>query len=121
MSKLPQPKGHGQHLSERQRIEILHKRIVEGWTAQAVADHVGVVKSTVDYTVHHFRETGDVHENVAGGHDFSYGDNDFYKLECLIDQNDNAIAEELIMMMGSSAPHIDPTTMRRYRHLLDYT
>jgi hypothetical protein len=121
VSELPEAKGHHQHPSDRQRLAILQKRLIDKLTAQAVADLVGVSKRTVDFTVHKWHDTHDVHEHVSGGHDFVYDDNDFYKLECLIDQADGPTAEELIEMMGSSSPKIDVTTMRRYRHLLDYT
>lgn len=57
-------------------------------------------------------DEGDVHEHLSAGRGFAYDDNDFCRLERLIDQNDDATAEELIEMMGSSAPYIDETTMR---------
>lgn len=121
MSRLPEAKGHDLHLSPHERLKILHMRLVVGTTAQEVARLTGHSKSTVDFTVHKWNETADAHEHLSGGPHLAYDDNDMYKLECLIDQNPSATADDLIEMMGSSAPHVDATTIRRYRHVLGYT
>jgi transposase len=121
MSELPEEKGHDAHLSARDRLEILSMRIIDKVTAREVALAFSVSKTTVDNVVRKWHETNDVHEHLTGGPNLSYDDNDFYKLECLIDTHPAATAEALIEMMGSTAPQIDATTMRRYRHLLGYT
>lgn len=121
MNELPEEEGHDAHLSTRERLRILSLRLVDGFSARAVADECKVSRKTVNYTVRKWSETGEVREHVAGGHDYSYDDNDFYRLECLIDQHDSATAEDLLDMMGTSAPQIHITTMRRYRHILGYT
>lgn len=97
------------------------RRFEQGKSTRVVARETGVVHSTVEYTVKKWNETGDIHEHLSGGHGYAYDDNDFYKLECLIDQNPAATGDALISMMGTSAPHIDVTTIRRYRHVLGYT
>lgn len=121
MDELPEEKGHDAHLSARDRLHILSMRVIDGVTAREVAAAFNVSKTTVDNVVRKWRESGDVHEHLSGGHSVSYDDNDFYKLECLIDAHPAATAESLIEMMGSTAPHIDARTMRRYRQLLGYT
>ena len=121
MDELPEEKGHDAHLSARDRLQILSMRVLDKVTAREVAATVHVSKTTVDNVVRKWRETGDVHEHLSGGHSFSYDDNNFYRLECLIDAHPAATAEHLIEMMGSTAPQIDERTMRRYRHLLGYT
>lgn len=121
MSRLPEAKGHDLHLSPNERLKILYLRKNEGMTAQEVAKRTGHSKSTVDFTVKKWDETHDVREHLSGGPHRSYDDNDLYKLECLIDGNPSATADDLIGMMGSSAPQVDATTIRRYRYVLGYT
>lgn len=121
MQQLPEAKGHDLHLSSRQRLQILSKAILEGKSTRVVASETGVAHSTVDYTVKKWNETGDIHEHLSGGPGYAYDDNDFYKLECLMDQNPAATADDLISMMGTSTPHVDATTIRRYRRILGYT
>jgi transposase len=114
-------KGHLAHLSPRQREEIVRRAATGEESMHHIAADMHVAPSTVSRTVERYLTTGELVEHPRGGHTAAYDDDDFYHLECLIDQHRSASASMLHALMPPSSPPVSIHTIDMYRLVLGYT
>jgi transposase len=112
--------GHHAHLAPQQREEIVRRVEAGEESMRTIAAALGVSESTVSETYKKWRETGCLAEHLTGGHSSVY-DDDFYHLDCLINQHPSATAETLHALMPSTSPTVSTHTIDMYRLVLGYT
>jgi transposase len=113
--------GHHAHLAPRQREEIVRRVEAGEESMRTIAAALGVSESTVSKTYKKWCETGSLVEHLTGGHSSVYDDDDFYHLDCLINQHPSATAETLHALMPSTSPTVSTHTIDMYRLVLGYT